>query len=213
MMHAYDEMYLSKAQQAMGDMLHFAVHDLKWDIEKFYAAFIFTGLAESVKNGNPKYVVGMSGYELAYEVYFRLTGAECKIKPNYVYGKSPEYFAGWAVAYYSWYRNISFSAVERVVPIKDIVTLYVPYHEMDIMQFVDHIDERMSQERKETTLKRLRLYAELTQKELAEKTGVSQRMIEQYEQNRKDLSHASVITVIKLANALSCDVNDLISVN
>ncbi len=210
MTHAYDEIYLGKAQKAMGDMLHFAVHDMKWNINKYYAAFISTGVSHKVETGEPRYTVGMSGYELAYDVYYILTGAECDIKPDYVYGKSPEYFAGWAVAYYSWFKGVSFSSVNMVVPIDGIVSMYTPYHEMDISQFVEAMDGRIQKSREESMLKRLRLYAELTQKQLAERSGVSQRMIEQYEQGRKNLSHASAESVKNLSVALDCRMEDLI---
>lgn len=35
-------------------------------------------------------------------------------------------------------------------------------------------------------------------------------MIEQYEQGRKNLSHASVATVISLADAIGCNVRDIV---
>ena len=50
----------------------------------------------------------------------------------------------------------------------------------------------------------------MTQKQLAVKSGVSQRMIEQYEQGRKDLNHASVSTVKQLAGAIGCSIEQLL---
>jgi DNA-binding transcriptional regulator YiaG len=210
MIHAYDEIYLNSAQKVMGNMLHFAVHDMKWNINKFFEAFISTGVAGSIERGTPRFVVGMSGYEAAYEVYYRLTGSECEITPDYVYGKSPEYFAGWSLAYYSWYSNNSFKDIYRVIPADKVVSMYHPYHEMDVMQFVIAIDEKMKVYLEESRLKRLRMYAKLTQKELAARSGVSQRMIEQYEQGRKSLSHASADSVSRLADALGCDMAELV---
>ncbi len=58
----------------------------------------------------------------------------------------------------------------------------------------------------------MRAYAGLTQKMLAEKTGVSVRMIEQYEQGRKDINHASAETVYKLAKSLGCSMEELIEI-
>lgn len=210
MTHAYDEIYVGSAQKVMGNMLHFAVHDLKWDINKFYEAFISTGVARSIERGDPRFVVGMSGYEAAFEVYYRLTGSECVIKPEYVYGKSPEFFAGWSLAYYSWYSNNSFKDVYRVIPTDKVVSMYHPYHEMDVMQFVEALDDKMRNGFEESKLKRLRQYAKLTQKELAVRSGVSRRMIEQYEQGRKSLSHASAESVSNLADALGCNMRELI---
>ncbi len=60
-------------------------------------------------------------------------------------------------------------------------------------------------------LKRIRIKAGLTQKELAKKSDVNFRMIQHYEQGDKDLNRAAVETVIKLARALDCNITDLIS--
>ena len=147
------------------------------------------------------------------KVYYRLTGAECEVAPEYVYGKSPEYFAGWSAAYYSWYKDISFSDINRVVPIDKIVDLYHPYHEMDVMRFVDYMDEKMSAYYKESQLKRLRIYANLTQKMLSEKSGVSQRMIEhKVREKRYDgtMPDASPVILSEEEELLVCQVIDTI---
>ncbi len=210
MIHAYNKIYLNQVQDSMGTMLHFVVHDMKWDINKYYDCFISSGVAKMLEHAEPQFAAGKSGYEIAYEVYYRIFGSSTDIKPNYVFGRSPEYFAGWSVAYYSWYKAKSFNEINRAVPIDTIVDMYMPYHEMDVMHFVDEIDARMSKYYDESRLKRLRSYARLTQQELADKSGVSKRMIEQYEQGRKELKNASVATVIKLADVLRCDVRELV---
>lgn len=51
----------------------------------------------------------------------------------------------------------------------------------------------------------------LTQAELAERSGINVRMIQHYEQGTKDINKASVITVLQLAEALDCDVYDIIN--
>ena len=209
MTHAYDKIYLNMAQKSMGDMCHFASHDMGWNLHSFFLQFISTGVANAFEKGNPAFIAGRSGYELAYEVYYRLTGSECEVKPNYVYGKSPEYFAGWSLAYYSWYRDMSFAVIDRVISIDEIVDMYHPYHEMDIISFVDVVDDRLREHKNESMLKRLRTYAGLTQKQLAARAGVSQRMIEQYEQGRKDISHASAQSVLNIADAVGCSVEEL----
>ena len=210
MIHAYNEIYLGKAQVAMGDMLHFAVYDMGWNIEKFYDAFLSTGVANGMYLGEPRLVVGKSGAEVFGEVFYRLTGAECELQPAGCHEKSPEYFAGWAMAYYSWYRNKPYGEIQRVLPITEAVSMYVPYHEMDIMQFVDAVDAKEKALFAQSQLKRIRMYVGLTQKQLSEKSGVSQRMIEQYEQGRKDLSRASAASVISLADALGCEAREIL---
>ena len=48
MIHAYDKIYLDKARTALGRMLDFAVYDLKYDIEDFFALVsLHQGLRET----------------------------------------------------------------------------------------------------------------------------------------------------------------------
>lgn len=61
---------------------------------------------------------------------------------------------------------------------------------------------------------RLKWYREdkgMTQLELSEKSGVNLRMIQNYEQGVKDINKASVVTVLQLAEALDCDVYEIIN--
>ena len=51
----------------------------------------------------------------------------------------------------------------------------------------------------------------LTQKELAERSHVNIRQIQHYEQGTHDINGASVVTVLNLAEALGCDVYDIIN--
>ena len=209
MMNAYSSLYLETAQKTLGGMLHYAVYDLKWSIDDFFRAFINSGIAYRFGIGEPKYTVGMSGPEVAMDVVYRVTGEYPDILPSYYFDRTPEYWAGWAVAYYEWARDIPFDKIEEYVGINKIVEMYHPYHEADISKLVDIMDERIESMRKESTLKRLRKYANLTQKALAERSGVSVRMIEQYEQGTKELSRASAFTVRQLSKALNCRMEDL----
>ena len=60
-----------------------------------------------------------------------------------------------------------------------------------------------------TRLQRFRKYAELTQLALSEKSGVSLRSIQMYEQRKKDINKAQVNTLISLSKTLGCSVEDL----
>lgn len=50
----------------------------------------------------------------------------------------------------------------------------------------------------------------LSQSQLAEASGVNKRMIQYYEQGAKDIRKAQVETVLKLAHALGCLIEDII---
>lgn len=60
-------------------------------------------------------------------------------------------------------------------------------------------------------LKMMREARGLTQKQLAKKTGISVRVIQNLEQGARDINKASVETVLRLSEALGCDVYDIIN--
>lgn len=59
-------------------------------------------------------------------------------------------------------------------------------------------------------LKQKRKDANMTQAELARASGVNIRMIQHYEQGFKDINKAEALTVLKLADALGCEVRDIL---
>lgn len=61
---------------------------------------------------------------------------------------------------------------------------------------------------------RLKFYREekgLSQSQLAKASGVSVRLIQAYECGSRDINGAKVVTVLKLADALGCDVRQIIN--
>lgn len=59
-------------------------------------------------------------------------------------------------------------------------------------------------------LQKIREFNNISQKKLGELSGVSFRMIQNYEQGVRDINKAQAITVFKLAKALGCSMEDLI---
>lgn len=209
MTNAYDKVYLEKARTALGRMLDFAVYDLKYDIEDFFELFISSGTAERFENGDFRLIAGMSGVELAYEVLEKAGVSFQRIKPKYTVNRSEEYWTGWALAYYQWETGLRFEEIVRYVPIKDIQALYSPYHEMDIRQFVDKMNEMYKTAKPETNLKMLRQRAGLSQRELAELSGIPVRTIQQYEQRQKNINKAQAEYLVALSRALYCEMKEL----
>lgn len=62
-------------------------------------------------------------------------------------------------------------------------------------------------------LKHYREKKGLSQSKLAEAVGISYRTLQDYEQDRKPLQKAAAITVLNMARALGCTVEDLIDKN
>ena len=178
MIHAYDKVY-----------------DLKYEIGDFWGLFLASGIAKRFGEGDFQLLVGMSGVELAYKV-LECSGIENeRIKPMYAENRSEEYWAGWALSYYQWEAGMSFAEMNLYVPIKEVLGMYDPFHEMDIRQFVDAMNVHK---------------AGLSQKELAELAGIPIRTIQQYEQRQKNINKAQVQYLIALSKVLCCEISDLV---
>lgn len=210
MIHAYPKIYLEKARANLGRMLDFAAYDLNYDPSIFFDLFITSGLAERFEKGDFTLTVGMSGVELAHRVLELTKHSINDPDPTYTFDRSREYWAGWALAYYQWETSLSFLEILESVPLDDIIRMYSPYHEMDIRQFCDHMNQLYRSANPETKLKILRQKAGLTQSELADLSGVPLRTIQQYEQRQKNINKAQAEYLISLSTVLHCNIEDLI---
>ena len=210
MIRAYDKVYLEKARVSLGRMLDFAVYDLNFDLEEFFGLFISSGTAALFGEGDYSLIAGMSGVELAYEVLLRSGRVFERVKPMYTASRSEEYWTGWALAYYQWHSARSFAEIVRYIPIKDIIELYSPYHEMDIRHFVDKMNQMLLFAKPQTNLKIIRKRVGLSQSKLSELSGVPLRTLQQYEQRQKNINKAQAEYLVMLSNVLCCDVHDLL---
>ena len=57
------------------------------------------------------------------------------------YTVGPEYWAGWALAYYQWLTCRSFSYMQRKgLGISEVIAMYYPLHEADLSKFAAAAD-------------------------------------------------------------------------
>ena len=206
---SYDESYVGSAQNILGHMVDFAVMSLGLDPDTFWNAFAVSPASVQFAGGNPKYVAGMNGCELARQVLDE-THMPYSDQEDVMYlDRSPEYWAGWALAYYQWYSSNSFLEILSAIPLSRIIGMYPIYHEMDIQQFVDHMDELMDEAYPITRLKARRQNCGLSQSQLAASSGVALRQIQLFEQRQRDINNAAAITLLQLSRALHCRMEDL----
>lgn len=210
MTHAYQEMYLNKAQSVLGDAIDYAVNTCGISGSDFIKLFLASTICRRMENGEPTYLAGKSGIEIVREVSFETTGKEITNEPQEHFGRSKEYWIGWVVAYYQWYSSRKYSEIFKVLSFEEFQQMYYTLHEADISKFVDIADARIKEYFKDTNLKRLRVVYGCTQAELAQKSDVSLRSIQMYEQRNKDINKASVETIYRIAKALGCAMEDLI---
>lgn len=211
MNHLYEEQYLETAQDSLGEAVDFAVNALDLDADYFLRLFIRSGYAEDFKRGDPRVLFGMSGTELVDRVLYEcnLTLPETDLQESDSYGAW--YWAGWILAYYQWETGLPFERILEFLSLNDIILLYDPLHEAPESKFLRTAERlRKKQFVRGARLKTLRQAAGLSQRQLAERSGVGIRAIQQYEQGAKHIEMASGLSLYRLSQVLHCRMEDLL---
>ena len=210
MIHAYSEHYLDDAMRNLGEAFDFAYTVCHLELDNFFAMFINSGIADLFGNGHPKYVAGLSGTELAMEV-MRKSGLNTDgLQAQVEYDYSPEYWTGWALAYFQWFTKRPFRNIAECVTLAEILQLYPTLHEASEEKFVETVNRLIHNKNLPTRLQKRRKDAGLTQKELAERSCVKLRTIQQYEMRAKNINKAAAETLLQLAQTLYCSIEDLL---
>lgn len=202
MIHAYREQYGEIIQLKVAEMFELGVLKHKIDIDEFATIFSNSVVAEAFETMNPIYVLGKSSNELIgiirnkppIDIYIA----------NYA---SPEYWVGWVLGYAQVQLKKSFKTLIKAFPCSELIMLYFPYHEMDITHILDVFKGRLQ---KNNALKEYRLRTKLSQDDLSLLSDVPARTIRAYEQGKLDIAKAQADTVLSLARALNCSIEDLI---
>ena len=207
MTHAYNQLYLEDAMNNLGTMLDCAVNAARCDLLVFYEMFLSSGVASQMEVGNPRYLSGMSGMELMQLVLKKSSDKATPVMDYVPFDRTPEYWAGWILAYYQWHSAYSFSFIQRNgLSINTVLSLYPTLHEADLSKFVQTADTLIQTHlnTRKNMLKTIRKQSHFTQKELADLSGVTLRMIQAYEQGDQDIMKAEARTVFALARVLGC---------
>ena len=210
MIYAYQEIYLSKAQSLLGEAFDYAVNSCHIPGEIFVKQFTASSLSQRLENGDPAILAGKSGIELAVDIIAETTGKAPSTEIIPPVGRTPEYWIGWAVAYYQWRSGRSYRCIFQVLSFENLHRMYFTLHEADISKFADIADARIKEAFPETRLKRLRTAYGCTQAALAKNAGVSLRSIQMYEQRNKDINKASADSLYRIAKTLGCRMEDLL---
>lgn len=210
MTHAYQEIYLNKAQSVLGEAFDYAINTCNILGKDFVKLFTASSVSKRMENGEPAYLAGKSGIEIVIEIIAETKGQELQVKPQDHFERSKEYWIGWAVAYYQWYSSRKYSDIFKAISFEDMQKMYYTIHEADITKFVDIVNSRMKEYFPKTNLKRIRTAYGLTQAELAKHSSVSLRSIQMYEQRNKNINKASADTVYRLSKVLGCTMEDLL---
>ena len=141
MARAYKKTYLNGAMRNLAVMMDCGVRKYGYSIEEFYQKFLSSDVSRQFAGGNPRYLVGMSGAELADSVV-EAAGGIVRKENDGTYSVGAEYWAGWVLAYYQWLTRRSFSYMHKKgLDINKVVAMYYPLHEADLSKFADEADE------------------------------------------------------------------------
>lgn len=208
MICAYSEIYIEDAQKNIGDMLDYAVNTLEMDIEFFWKMFANSRIAKECERGNPMYIAGKNGCEIA-DAVLQSVGLENEKEHVLYLEKSPEYWCGWVLAYYQWYKSVTYERIQKAVSINDIRCMYNTMHEADITRFITTMNDKMGEYYKDTRLKFYRTNAGYSQSELAKEADVPLRQIQMVEQRKRDINKMNFESVLKLSRVLKIQPQDL----
>ena len=209
--HAYDEAYLPYAMENLATMMDCGINQCGISPRLFYRMFLTSGVASQIEKGNPRYVAGLSGAELACRVA-ELTTGESPAVIDGTFAISPEYWAGWVLAYYQWKSGKSFRFIhDNGLHIEKVIALYHPLHEADLDKFAAIADKIIATtvSASISPLKKSRERHGLTQEELSRISGISLRMIRAYEQKSQDIAKANFRTVSRLESVLHADFSEI----
>ena len=207
---AYDESYIHNAQNILGHAVDFAVMSLSIEPGIFGSAFMVSDASRQFANGNPRYIAGTNGCELARKVLTETRTPFTDADDVLFSDKGPEYWAGWALAFYQWYSGDSFMEILTAVPLSSLLLMYPVYHEMDILQFADRMRAEMKAAFPQTRLRIRRETCRFSQAELVRDAGVPLRQIQLFEQGQRDINKTAAGTLFRLSRSLHCRMEDLI---
>ena len=208
---AYNEAYLPYAMENLATMIDCGINQCGFPPQLFYRMFLTSGVASQIEKGNPRYLAGLSGAELASRV-IELVAGESPMDIDGTFSISPEYWAGWVLAYYQWKSGKSFRLInDNGLDIEKIIALYHPLHEADLDKFASVADRIITEtvNSSASPLKKARERCGLTQEDLSRISGVSLRMIRAYEQKAQDIAKANFSTIERLQSVLHADFSEL----
>lgn len=205
-MRAYNISYINSAMSCLGEMMDYAVNSCGIEADVFFDLFIGLGYASAFESGMPKYVVGMSGRELAQRIIDE-SGIATDLYNNQIY---PDIFwCGWILAYYQWYTAMPFIDIREHITFDYLHSAYPALHTAGEDKAVAVFSEIIKKEQRMSRIQSARLNYGYSQRQLAQASEVNLRTLQEYENKRRDINLASGAVLLRLAKTLSCNIEDI----
>lgn len=206
---SYSKDYLPYVAENLGTMLEYSAA-CGFKPDEFWNMFVLSDVAKGIEKGTVRFLVGYSAIDLTNYVINTVSAGKPILSPEHFFERSSCYWAGWVLAQYQYYCGKTFFDINKALPIETVLKMYHVLHEADVTKFFDIADERMRNSPSQSKLKRIRLARGISQKELAERSGVDIRSIQMYEQRRNDINKARAETLLNLSKVLGCTIEELL---
>ena len=141
---SYEQMYLSDVQKNLGFLFQFCLCNLGKSPEELQQDFLSSIIPAQIEFGNPDFLSGKSGLELAFFLYQDIE-QEIEKALQEPYCPQAEYWAGFVVAYTQWKLQIPFSLLLSKYPLERILANYHLMHEADVSKMVDVMQSEIKQ--------------------------------------------------------------------
>lgn len=142
MTNAYSEMYLEDAMRTLGEAVDFALCDQGLTPAELTAILSNALEMKQFERGMPRVVCGMAGDELARDIIAHAGLTPVKCRETYPFDRSPQYWAGWVLAYAQWMSSLGFNELLEVAPLDWIIGSYHPLHEASEDKFAQIVIDK-----------------------------------------------------------------------
>ena len=141
MAYPYDEIYLESVQKNLGFFFQISLRNLNLLPQDVQNTFLASDVSKQIEMGNPDFLCGKSGYELALIAFPKiLTDDIIKQAISEPFYPEAEYWSGTVLAYCQWKTGKSFSAILAQYPLERILSNYHLMHEADITKMANLIE-------------------------------------------------------------------------
>lgn len=193
----------------LGICMSFACKYLDFQPNEFFKLFSSSNVSIEYAKANPKYIYGMSGIELAYEALIDL-GFSPKDIDDYEIEKDLNYWLGRVIGYMQYINNYSYKYLAEIINLNSLLD----HHEELASEGLGYINEyvftNLVNGDSKSRLQSKRKLVDLSQSQLALKANINVRTLQQYEIKNKNINNASVKSVMKLAEAIGCKIDDIL---
>lgn len=210
--HPYSAEELPHTIRTLGKAFEFAEKCLPEGAAGFYRRFANSSVAATCTGPDAHPEIGGSAIELVLDVN-EDASIDTLLMNEKRLSKQETGRLRWEaelLCRYQWETGLPFPAVLRTLTEERLRALHADHAELPPAEVVQRISVPETHESTATNLARIRRERGLSQAGLAKASGVTLRSIQQYEQRKKDISHAQARSVLALAQALSCTMEELL---